>query len=219
MLSNRLNSITKFIEPKDRIIDVGCDHAYLPIHLYKNKICEFVIASDKNQNALDYAIKNIKNANLEGKIPTIISDGIENIGVERYEINTLVLSGMGTTTILKILENEQVKYINKLIIQSNNDHYLLRKTLNKKGLYIKEEIISKDNDKYYITICFVRGNKKHTENEYYWGILNKENLDYYIHVKNNYDRIYNMIPSNKWHLRYKTRKLIKQLNNIIKMLS
>ena len=32
-ISSRLKAISEFIDPKDRIIDIGCDHALLDIYL------------------------------------------------------------------------------------------------------------------------------------------------------------------------------------------
>ena len=49
---------------------------------------------------MQLAIKNIKSHNL--KIETVLSDGIEKVNLDG--INTLVISGMGTKTILHILD-------------------------------------------------------------------------------------------------------------------
>ncbi len=46
---------------------------------------------------------------------------------------TAVICGMGTTTILSILNSEKLKYVDTLILQSNNDLYHLRKEIVKKA--------------------------------------------------------------------------------------
>ena len=38
MISARLKSLAKYIDIKDKIIDIVCDHALLDIYLVKNKI-------------------------------------------------------------------------------------------------------------------------------------------------------------------------------------
>ena len=113
-LSNRLKAIVKFVDQKDSIVDVGCDHGYLSIYLVENKLVKKVIASDINQNALNSAINNIKKSNLD--IETVLSDGIKDVNLKG--INTLVISGMGTSTILHILsDSNKLKNINKLLLQ------------------------------------------------------------------------------------------------------
>ena len=131
-LSNRLKAIAKFVEKKDSVVDVGCDHGYLSIYLKKVINVKKIIASDINQNALNSAINNIKKSNLD--IETVLSDGIKDVNLKG--INTLVISGMGTSTILHILsDSDKLKNINKLLLQSNNDHEDLRKNLNLFNIY------------------------------------------------------------------------------------
>ncbi len=55
-LSNRLVSLSLWVDKKDNVIDVGSDHALLPIYLKENNLCNKVIATDINQNALDLLI-------------------------------------------------------------------------------------------------------------------------------------------------------------------
>ena len=133
-LSLRLKAIVKFVEKKDKLVDVGCDHGLLSIYLIENELVSKVIASDINQNALNSAINNIQKRNLD--IETVLSDGIKDINMKG--INTLVISGMGTSTILHILsDSNKLKNISKLLLQSNNDHEDLRRNLNNIGYYLQ----------------------------------------------------------------------------------
>ena len=137
-LSKRLESLALLVDKKDSIVDVGCDHGLLSIYLVENKLCKKVIASDVNQNALNSAIKNISLRKLD--IETVLSDGIEQVNLK--EINTLIISGIGTSTILHILSDDnKLKKINKLILQSNNDHELLRSELEAEKEKMKQELL------------------------------------------------------------------------------
>lgn len=188
-LSKRLLSIAQFVEKKDQIIDVGCDHGLLSIYLKENNICKKIIASDINQNALNNAIKNIKNKNLD--IETYLSDGIKDIPLKG--INTLIISGMGTSTILNILDDSnKLKKINKLIIQSNNNHNILRKELNDKNYYLQNEDVIFDKGKWYITMLFIKSENKNTKKEIEYGLLN--NKEYNNYIKDQYYKIYKKIP-------------------------
>ena len=181
-LSNRLKAIVKFVDKKDSIVDVGCDHGYLSIYLVGNKLVKKVIASDINQNALNSAIYNIKKSNLD--IETVLSDGIENINIKG--INTLVISGMGTSTILHILsDSNKLKNINKLLLQSNNDHEELRRNLNNIGYYLEDESYTFDKGKWYVTCKFIKSDNKNSEDVIKYGLLNNDEYnDYLLNYEN-----------------------------------
>lgn len=188
-LSKRLESLALLVDKKDKLVDVGCDHGLLSIYLVQNKLCEKVIASDVNQNALNSAIKNIGLRKLD--IETVLSDGIDNVNLKG--INTLVISGMGTSTILHILRDEKkLKNIKKLILQSNNDHQLLRLELNRKGYFLESETVLKDKGKWYITMLFVKSDKVNTSKEIKYGYLN--NKEYNDYLVNSYKTIFKKIP-------------------------
>lgn len=176
MISNRLKSLVKYIDKKDSIIDIGCDHALLDIYLVKNNIVDKCIVSDISKNALNQGIENIEKYKLSNSIETRCGNGLDVLN-HNDNINTIIISGMGTNTILDILDNDYLKMINKLVIQSNKDYYMLRKEITKLGFIIDKEEVIKDNDKIYINIVFIRGNKKYSEDELMYGtkdMLNKE---------------------------------------------
>ena len=176
-LSNRLKAIVKFVDKKDSIVDVGCDHGYLSIYLVENKLAKKVIASDINQNALNSAINNIKKSNLD--IETVLSDGVKDVNLKG--INTLVISGMGTSTILHILsDSNKLKNINKLLLQSNNDHEELRRSLNKRGYYLEDETYTFDKGKWYVTSKFVKSEQTNNENVIKYGLLNNTEYNKYL---------------------------------------
>ena len=179
-LSKRLKGIADLVSENTTIVDVGCDHGLLDIYLTMNKNVK-CIASDNKQSCLDNAINNIKKYNLEGKIETVLSDGLDKIDLKN--INTVIISGMGTSTILEIIKN---KNINHMIIQSNNNLYELRKKICKLGYYISNEIVILDY-KYYVIIEFKKGKKRYNGFELRYGpiLLQNDNREYfnYLHKK------------------------------------
>lgn len=212
-ISNRLVSIANLVDNEDIIADIGCDHALLDIYLVTNNIVNKAYASDVNSNALASGIKNINKYKLNDKITIKLDDGINNIP---KDINTLIISGMGSSTIIKILESNKLKQINKLIIQSNNDYYLLRKYLVNKGYYIIEENYIKDNNKHYINIVFKKGYKKYSDKELKYGpILSRSNKEYYLYLLNKNKEIYNNVPLYK--IKYKL-EIIKEIINLKKLI-
>lgn len=209
-LSKRLESLALLVDKKDSIVDVGCDHGLLSIYLVENKLCKKVIASDVNQNALNSAIKNISLRKLD--IETVLSDGIDSVNLKG--INTLIISGMGTGTILHILKDDsKLTKINKLILQSNNDHSLLRKELNRKGYFLEKEVVLKDKGKWYVTMLFVKSDNRNTDKEIEYGFLN--NSEYNEYLLNYYKKILKKIPLLSFKAKYNTYKIYRKLKKTI----
>ena len=215
MLSLRLSSLTKFVNYNDKIIDIGCDHALLDIFLVKNDLVKSIIASDVNSQALDSGIKNIENEGLSDKIEARLGDGL-NVLTDKDNIDTVIISGMGTNTIMGILNNDHLKDINKLIIQSNNDHTMLRKYVTKLGFFIKSEEYFQDNKKNYINIVFVRGNKKYSKIDLIYGPILKHNKPYLEFEINNIEKIEGLIPKNKILLHLRLKKEKRVLNKLLR---
>lgn len=213
-LSNRLVSIANLVDSSDIIADIGCDHALLDIYLVKNNVINKSLACDINKNALDMGYKNIKKYNLEDKIKTLLCDGISLID---DEVNTLIISGMGASTIIKILSNDKINNINKVITQSNNDYELLRRYMINNGFYISYEESICDNNKYYLNIVFKRGYKYYSNKEIRFGTkLLVDNCNYYKYLYDKYKFIYKNIPVYKFN---KKLTLIKDIRYLKKLMN
>lgn len=217
MLSKRLKTITTLIEPNRRVVDVGCDHALIDIYLTKNGLNK-CIASDINKKALEGAIKNIKKYHLEGKIETVISNGVNNIQIDKNDY--IVISGMGTRTIIKILENEKVKKIENLILSSHNEYEYLRYNLKKKNFYIEDEIIVKERGIYYLIMKLNRIKKMYKKEDYYLGpiLKNKQDLEtkeYFIQLYNSNKNILEKLPKKYIFRRSKLKKYNRWLKKYL----
>ena len=172
MINKKLLTIAKLINKNEIVLDVGCDHAYLPIYLVKNKLCKKVIASDISEGALKIASKNIAKENLNIKL--YLSDGLNNIN-ENYDC--LVISGMGTKSIISILKNK--KLCNHIILSSNNNLYELRLFMNKIGYKIDKEKIIYEKGKYYNIVSYYKGKEYLNKNVLLFGkSYNKQYLEY-----------------------------------------
>lgn len=211
MLSERLKAIANMIDNSDSVIDIGCDHGLLDIYLtkYKNISC---IASDINQNALNMALKNIKKYKLD--IKTVLSNGLDNLDVDSNTV--VVISGMGTNTILQILENKKSLKAKKIIIQSNNNLYELRKEITKRFKIINEIAVC-ERKKYYVIIEFEKGYKKYTNLELYFGpFILKNNNNYLKYINEKEKKVLKSIPKKYIVLRLKKLYYLKKLSKYIK---
>ena len=205
MISKRLNVIASLVD-SNRIIDIGCDHALLDIYLTNKGInC---VAIDNKETVLDKARENIKKNNLLDKIKIICSNGLENYNVLGNE--NVIIAGMGTNTILNIIQNKEFNKINTLIIQSNNNLYELRKKICKLGYYIDKEIVIFDK-KYYNIIRFKRGFKKYSYFDYYFGL--DMNYEYKKYINNKIYKTYKNIPFKNIIKKIKYKILLLYIKN------
>lgn len=210
MLSNRLMSLVKYIDDDDNIIDIGCDHALLDIYLIQNHIVPNMIASDIHKQALEQGKKNIKAAKISKKIDLRLGNGLEVLK-NTDKVNTILISGMGTKTILDILASPHLKKIDKLVIQSNNNHFELREGIINLGYYIKDEEYFVDNDKNYINIVFEKGYKKYTKAEIKYGPILLHDSNYLNFEINNCLKIKEFLPKKKIFLRFSLNQEINKL--------
>lgn len=184
-MNKRLTTIAQLVSKDDSVIDIGCDHGYLSIYLYKNKLCKNIFGTDISPNALEYAINNSKKENVN--INFYVKDGINDI--EEY-YDTIIISGMGTHTIINILDNKELP--NKLILSSNNDYYLLRRYMYNRGYSINKEVIVKENNKYYSVMSFINNKSKVSKKDLYLGFHN--NIEYLNYLVNKNKSILKRVP-------------------------
>ena len=220
-LSKRLKAITEFISDNSNIIDIGCDHALLDIYIYQNYKNVKIIASDIHGGAIKMATRNLKRYELEDKIELRLGDGLSV--VDKNEIDTIIISGMGYYSIEKILsDTEKLENVEKIILQSNTDIVKLRKSIIKLGYKISREKLVKEKDIIYTVIEFIRGKEKYSYDELYFGPKLLENKDELIHEYYNkkllkYENLLLQFPQSQIATRLHHNKLIriikKQLDN------
>lgn len=187
----RIEKIASLVTKDAKVVDIGTDHAYLPIYLYEHNITKDITASDISENVLEYSKANLRKANLDDKIKLKQSDGFKNL---EEEFDEAIIAGMGTSTIINILNYKKLP--NSLIISTHNDLYELRKYMMDLGYKIIKEIIVFENRKYYDIIKYEKGREVLSEEELYFGKSHdKKYLDY---LKEKYQILYKKSNNKKY---------------------
>lgn len=192
MVSDRIKLIASQLNKKDKVLDIGTDHALLPIYLVKNDLVELVDASDISSSVLKNAHDNLVRFDLVDRINLYLSDGLKNIDISKY--NTLVICGMGFYTIRDILRNADLKTINKMVIQANNHHSDLRRFLVSNGFKITNELWIFDQGVDYLIFYVERGTQVLSDEEFICGIYNPSNSDFYRKEMIKYENLLKEIP-------------------------
>jgi tRNA (adenine22-N1)-methyltransferase len=148
-LGKRLKLIASKISKNFTIVDIGTDHAYLPIYLISKGITKRVIATEILPGPYNKAQENIKKAGLQDFIELRLGSGLKP--VRPKEGNIAVIAGMGAMTIINILnESKETAYsFKKLIFQPMRNRAELRKYLLTTGYEIIDEDVAVEDKKYY----------------------------------------------------------------------
>lgn len=220
-LSKRLKCIADMVDDDSIIADIGCDHALLDIYLLQNKKIKKSIACDITKGALDQARRNVKLNNVNN-IDLRIADGLDNIKKDD-NINLIVMSGLGDSKIINILEKDRSKLedVDTIIIQSNVGVDKIRKYLTNIGYFIFDEELIKERNIIYTIIKFKKGYKKYNKNELKYGpvLLNKKNelfRELLINLIKRNERIISKIPKSKIIKKIKLRIKNKKIKRLLK---
>lgn len=135
------------------VADIGCDHAYLSLHLILTNRCTHAIAADLRQGPLAAAQNNIQMYGCADKITAVLTDGLD--GLDRYPITDIIICGMGGDTIMDILS--RADFIKKpgmrLILQPQTAFAEVVLFLADAGFRIIAERYCTENKKAYRILC------------------------------------------------------------------
>lgn len=154
-LDNRLFLCAKNVRPGKFVADVGTDHAYLPIWLVLNNLTPYALATDVREGPLLNAQKNIVKFNVENKVSTRISDGLDSVKPD--EVDDIVIAGMGGELIVRIISRAGWLKDNSkhLILQPMSAEPELREFLAREGFKINSEQAVVSSGKVYTVMSAV----------------------------------------------------------------
>ncbi|MDE5802655.1 MAG: class I SAM-dependent methyltransferase [Lachnospiraceae bacterium] len=156
-LSKRLQAIADMVTTGSRTADVGCDHGFVSIYLYENKIAPKVYAMDLREGPLQRAREHIEAKGFSDYIETRLSDGVEALAAG--EADTLICAGMGGRLMAEILSkgHEKAAMMKELILQPQSELRYFREFLRQNGFAIVKENMIKEDGKFYPIIKAVYG--------------------------------------------------------------
>ncbi len=178
----RLDVVKSLVPQGTRLLDIGTDHASLPIELIKEGIISSAIASDVNIKPLKRAESEINKNRLSHRIVTVLSNGFENIQENTFD--TVAICGMGGHLIAEIIEKGKSKAQKcDLILQPMSYPEALRHYLSTNGFEIFDEAFAYDNGKPYVIIHskYVGSNSSYSYGELLFGKFRPNDLYYKIY--------------------------------------
>ena len=147
-LSNRLQCIADYIRPGDRIVDVGTDHAYIPIWLLQRDPKATAIATDIRPGPLSRAQADAERYGVAERLTLLLCDGLALCASE--SVDTVILAGMGGETMISILAAALWTLSKRLILQPQTKLSELRQWLSSHGYAITDASLVHDNGRLYL---------------------------------------------------------------------
>ncbi len=168
ILSPRLNVIANKVLNNACVVDIGTDHAYIPIYLVKKGISSFAIASDVRKGPISKALNNVRKYGLDDKISVRLGNGLKSVAIG--EVDTIIVAGMGGMLICDILSEsiELLKTIKRIILQPMTGIEDVRGWLSKNDFKIIDEELVKDAGTIYTVIVAERGTDIIKDDIYYY---------------------------------------------------
>ena len=176
MISKRLELVASFVPQGAVLLDVGSDHAYLPIELVEIAQIKSAIAGEVVEGPYQSAVKNVEAHGLNEKIQVRLANGLAAFE-EADQVSVITIAGMGGRLIATILEEglEKLANVERLILQPNNREDDLRIWLQDHGFQIVAESILEEAGKFYEILVVEAGQMKLSDIDIRFGpFLSKE---------------------------------------------
>ncbi|MCS4487394.1 tRNA (adenine(22)-N(1))-methyltransferase [Streptococcus sciuri] len=220
-LSDRLQMIANLVPKKVHLLDIGSDHAYLPIALIKEKKIDFAVAGEVVKGPYESALSNVYHHRLQSHIAVRLADGFDALG-SSDEVDCVTICGMGGRLIVEILEKGKEKLVNVdcLILQPNNCEDDVRAWLSANHFMICIETIVQDKGKFYEIIKAQKGTMHLSERQLRFGpyLLQEHSAIFYEKWRlecTKLEKALNRVPLDKSKERQQLVKRIKMIKEVL----
>lgn len=182
-LSKRLSLAASFVKTGSRVCDVGTDHGYLPVFLYKSGKVKSICATEINEKPFSNAVKTFKKENCDIKL--FLCDGLS--AIDGSMADTVIIAGMGGEVISGIIDRADFlkSTAAELILQPMTAADELRRYLAKNGFEVKREEAVVDSGRVYsVMLASFCGKIRTTDAlEDRIGILKPDTEDNIVYIK------------------------------------
>ncbi|CAK1227604.1 class I SAM-dependent methyltransferase [Fructobacillus fructosus] len=174
-LSPRLAAVAQLVETKQKMADIGSDHAYLASALVEQGKVAKAIVGEVAEGPLQNAKSTVFSQGLTGLIDCRLADGLAALS-KTDEVETVVIAGMGGLLIKKILEDGQaLGPFQQLVLQPNTDQEALRAWLVQNGYRISQEkMVAEGVHRYEIIVAHPGQQKLSAEDLTFGPFLRKD---------------------------------------------
>jgi tRNA (adenine22-N1)-methyltransferase len=177
---SRLSDVCDACEGFNVILDVGTDHAYVPIELLRRNPQLKVIASDNKQGPLAHAKRHLEAAGLKDHVELRLGEGL---AVLTEPVDVIIMAGMGGSTIAQMVKAKTNLEAKRLICHPTQAPDAVRRLTKTLDYRVVDEIFGVDAGVPYTIIILEPGNAYYSEKELLYGpVLLKKRPEGYLDV-------------------------------------
>ncbi|PSL45007.1 tRNA (adenine22-N1)-methyltransferase [Salsuginibacillus halophilus] len=157
-LSPRLESVASFVHRQKKLLDVGSDHALLPLALHKRGQIDEAVAGEVNQGPFEAAVKNIDAYGAASTITARHGDGLFVLHAEEA-VDVVTICGMGGELIARLLTEGKSRLSGKerLVLQPNMAAASIRRFLIDHGYELVAEDVVQEGHRFYEVLAAESG--------------------------------------------------------------
>lgn len=176
-LSTRLAAVAELVPAGASVIDVGTDHARLPVWLVQTGRAPRALATDIRPGPLRSAAALVEKTGTGEKIRLLRTDGLTGVGAADGE--AIVIAGMGGETMIRILAGAPwARDSACLILEPQSKRADLRRWLMKNGWRVTSERLVEEAGHIYPILRAIGGvSPAYTEAELHLGLLDQIGAD------------------------------------------
>lgn len=170
IISQRLHDVADFIPKGSILLDVGSDHAYLPLYALEQGLIKRAIAGEVVKGPYQAALDNVQRYGYQDQVEVRLADGLAAFS-SSDGVDTIAICGMGGRLIADILDQgaDKLSAINRLILQPNNCEDDLRRWLSQHGFEVVAERLMTENQKFYEILVAEHGHQALSDQELRFG--------------------------------------------------
>lgn len=149
-LGQRMEAVLELLEPCQLLLDVGTDHAQIPVEAVRRELAKRAIASDLREGPLQMANSTVRRYGLSERVLIRQGDGLTELGELRPD--ALVLAGMSGELMVKILraaEPAVLGAIQQCVLQANQDVPSVRRFAYEAGYHLKKERLVQQGERFF----------------------------------------------------------------------
>lgn len=149
-LSARLEAVLGLVPPCRHLVDVGCDHAWVPLAAVRRGLAGRATGVDRALAPLAQAQGNL-DACGETRVELLRADGLRGWADETVQV--VVLAGLGARSIIRVIETAPV-WLQRgavWVLQPNTQWAGLRQWARRHGLHLQAERMVLEDGRYFWT--------------------------------------------------------------------
>ncbi|MBR0139433.1 MAG: SAM-dependent methyltransferase, partial [Firmicutes bacterium] len=152
-LSERMTLLASLVRGRSAA-DIGTDHGFVPVFLLREGLADRVILTDINRGPLEKARKNIEDLGLSKELTDLrLGPGLTVL--EKGEVDTVIIAGMGGELIASILAEdlEKSRSFGFYVLQPRSRENVLRQWLDDNNFYVTDERLVREKGRICQVIC------------------------------------------------------------------